>query len=176
MKLADRGLRHHDEDMLLGYLLLARGRLGDGAIIDPAWRLLVETPDRLSLEGVAGRRASTLGLGLVGDARAVRVLKKAWEVNYYVSQEASLALSLHGDFRVSRELIDMMKFSNVPLGKAFAADSLGYLFADRRPPRTAWFISGSNYMMRSDELRPYMMLGNEFLYRFLIGAYGDQWW
>lgn len=164
------------DEPLFGYWLLARGMVGDQDMITPAWNYLADTPDRIDHEGILGRRAAVLGLGLLRSQRGVLLMKKAWELNYYVSREVAFGLSICGDHQVTPVLIDMLHFSEKPLGSVFAAEVLGKLFEMRKPYRTAWLVNGSNYMIRNDEIRPYRKIGNEFLFEYMIKAFDEQWW
>ena len=52
---------------------------------------------------------------------------------------------------------------------------LGELFAAERPQRLAWFTNDSNYTMKNQRRLPYQMLTNEFLFGYLIPAFGEEW-
>ena len=165
-----------DDELVLGYALLALGMYGEERIIVPALRMLMDTEDRLTEYGILARRAAVLGLGMVRHERAVKLIQRAWELNYYIAREAAVALSLSEDYRVADRLIQSMQLSKKHWGKAFSAEALGMLFTADRPPRTTWFVAGSNYTMRNDEMKPFVALGNEFLTNYMVGSFGDVWW
>lgn len=164
------------DDPLVGYALLARGMLGDRNIVEPAARYLAVANDRTDMSGILGRRAAVLGLGLLGGGESVPVLRTAWDLNYYVSREVALAYSLLEAYNVTGSLAAVLAKHPKPLARAFAARCLGELFIARRPQRLALLTAGGNYMLRNDTLARYGALANEFLYAFLIAAFGDQWW
>ena len=163
------------EDLLIGYMLLARGMLGDGNILAPAAKYLAVANDRTDMSGILGRRAAVLGLGLLGKPQALPILRTSWDLNYYVTREVALAYALIGTHNPTGELVLLMQTHARPLARAFAARCLGELFAARRPQRLALLINGGNYMVRNDRMAPYGALANEFLYTYLLAAFGDDW-
>ncbi len=106
----------------------------------------------------------------------MKMMPSAWELNYYVARETGLAIALSEDHRFTERLIHALELSPKVYGRAFAAEALGMLFAADRPPRTSWFIAGTNYTMRNDELRPYQTLANEFMFQYMVESFDQPWW
>jgi HEAT repeat protein len=163
------------EELLLGYSLLARGLLGDLNILEPARRFLLQQRDRVDMSGILARRAAVLGLGLLDRQEAVPILREAWHLNYYVNREVILALALSGSTGIGNTLVDLLQESNDPEEKAYFALCLGELLTPSRPPRLAWFINLSNYMMKNESRLPFQTMANEFLFNYLIAAFGNEW-
>lgn len=164
-----------NDDLLIGYIMMARGMLGDRSLKEQAFRYLELERDKTTPEGILGRRAAVIGLGLLRDRAANDMLKRSWEANYYVVHETALAFAIAQEYSITPALLDMLAMSKKSLAKAFACESMGFLYTDKRPPRTCWFTNGGNYMMRDDAMRFYQMMGNEFLFRYLVEVFGDQW-
>ena len=162
-------------DVLVGYVLLARGMLGDKTIIVPARKFLSVDNDRTDMFGIIARRAAVLGLGVLGSQEAIPVLREAWGLSYYVNREAALAFSLCQAYNVTVPLVELLKDSKSPLEQAFAVRCLGELFTSVRPQRLSRLISGSNYTMKNVPLNRYQSLANDFLFDYLIPAFGEQW-
>ena len=163
------------DDLLEGYILLARGMLGDGNMIAPAAKLLRQSNEDTSMAGILARRAAVLGLGLTGRGEAIPVLTEAWHLNHYVNREVITALSLCQAYGVAKSAIESLWDSDDPGEQAFMAAVLGELFTAVRPPRLAGLTYGSNYTMKNERRQPYQMLANEFLFRYLIPAFGREW-
>jgi hypothetical protein len=164
-----------DNDTLIGFTLLGRGMLGDKNILEPAKKYLGSaTKERNSMSEVVGQRAAMLGLGLSGTEEAIPVLLSSWHLSYYPNREAPFALSLAGAYNTVDPLIKLMKESDNPWERVFAARSLGELFCRSRPQRLAWLTNGNNYMLKNNTLQPYRALANEFLFQSLIPAFGSQ--
>ena len=164
------------DDLLNGYVLLARGMLGDHNIIEPAAKYLDTRTERADPAGIMGRRAAVLGLGLTGLPEAVPPLVKAWDLSYYVNREVPVALSLCKAYGQYEPLVKLMKDKNAkPLERAFAARCLGELFIAERPQRLASVINGGNYMFKNMPMMPYQALANEFLYTYLMAMFGKEW-
>lgn len=164
-----------DGEALIGFALLGRGMLGDKNILEPARRYLgAATKEKDSMSEVLGQRAAILGLGLSGTEEAIPVLLSSWHLSYYPNREAPFALSLAGAYNTVDPLIKLMKESDNPWERVFAARSLGELFCRSRPQRLAWLTNGNNYMLKNNTLQPYRALANEFLFQSLIPAFGSQ--
>ena len=163
------------DELLAGYLLLARGMLGDSGMIQPAARLLRAANDDTSMAGILARRAAVLGLGLQGSGEAIPILTEAWHLNHYVNREVVTALSLCAAFNVAEPAIDVLWDSKDRGEQAFMAMVLGELFTATRPQRLALLTNDSNYTMKNEWRQPYQMLANEFLFRYLIPAFGREW-
>ncbi|GAG51752.1 unnamed protein product, partial [marine sediment metagenome] len=129
--------------------------------------------DRTDMGGILGRRAAVVGLGLIGTREAVPILMAAWHLNHYVNREVALSFSLS---RVPSVAEPLVKLLNDKIGaEAFAAHCLGELFLTDRPGRLTRLIRNGNYMMKNERLMPYQRMANEFLYRYLIAAFGEEW-
>ena len=164
------------DDLLNGYVLLARGMLGDHNIIEPAAKYLEVRNDKVDPAGIMGRRAAVLGLGLTGLPEAVPPLVKAWDLSYYVNREVPIALSLCKAYGQYEPLVKLMKDkTSKPLERAFAARCLGELFISERPQRLAGVTNGGNYMFKNMPMMPYQALANEFLYTYLMAMFGEEW-
>jgi HEAT repeat protein len=160
---------------LFGYMLMARGMLADRNII-PIAKAFLRVPDLTeSMRSVLGRRAAVLGLGLLGTQEVIPTLNNAWHHSYYVNRELALAYSLCEAYSATDMLIELLKTSEKPLARAFAARCLGELFIPQRPTRCGRLINGSNYALRNDRIIPFQALANEFLYYGLIPAFGEVW-
>ena len=163
------------DEMLIGYTLLARGMLGDRNIVPIARRFLARERDKVDMSGILARRAAVLGLGLCGADEAVPVLTEAWHLNHYVNREVILALSLCEAQGVGRLVTRYARESKDPQERAFMAMVLGELLTTRRPDRLAGFINASNYTLKDHGRMPYQRLANEFMFGYLLQAFGDMW-
>lgn len=163
------------DELLLGYSLLARGMLADGTMIEPARKLLLETRDRTDMNGILARRAAVLGLGLLDRQEVVPILRAAWHLNHYVNREVILALALSGASGIGSMLVDLLEASTDPEEQSYFARCLGELFNRSQPGRLAWFLNESNYMLKNEVLLPFQSIANEFLFNYLIAAFGDEW-
>jgi hypothetical protein len=163
------------DEPLFGYWLLARAMLGDRNVIEPARRYLATPEGTPTSGGVIGRRAAVLALGLAGTSESIPVLIDAWHQSYYVNREIALALVLCRAYGVTDSLTQLITQSDKPLACVFGAQCLGRLFADDFPQRLGRLVVGSNYAVRNDFLLPYNALANEFLFRALIPAFGQEW-
>ena len=164
-----------NNDLLVGYVIQARGMLGDRNVLEVAKIYLSAARDKNDTSGVLGRRAALLGVGLTGAQEAIPILIQAWDLSYYVEREAPLAMALCQAVNTAQPLLKLLKGSDQVMGRAFAARCLGELFTPSRPARIAWLINGGNYMFKNDKLRPYQALANEFLCNYLLQAFGDTW-
>ncbi len=163
------------EEILIGYTLLARGMLGDKNIIPVAKKFLKAANDRRTVSGILSRRAAVLGLGVLGDQEAIPILNKAWHLNHYVNREVALAYSLCEAYNATEPLLKLLNESENPRERAFAARCLGELFTAARPQRLSRLIANSNYTMKNKRMIRYQALGNEFLFVYLIPAFGEEW-
>lgn len=161
--------------LLAGYMILARGMLGDKTILEPAKTFLAAGNNKTDRNGILARRAAVLGLGLTGSQEVLPVLEKCWGMNYHVDRETALAMSFCQGFNATDRLVAAMKNSAKPDDKAMAARSLGELFMKERPSRLARLTNGSNYAMRIPRLIFYRTLANEFLYSYLLAPAADEW-
>ncbi|MDY7011764.1 MAG: HEAT repeat domain-containing protein [Planctomycetota bacterium] len=163
------------DDLLIGYVMLARGMLGDKTILEPAEKYLAMSNNRTDRNGVLGRRAAVLSLGLTGSHQAVPVLENCWDLDYHVYRETALAMSLCRGFGATERLVKAMKEASKPKAGALAARCLGELHARVRPSRLARMSNGSNYMMRTPRLMFYRAIANEFLYTYLLAPSPKEW-
>lgn len=163
------------EEVLAGYVLLARGMLGDKNILSPAKRFLAVANDRLDTSGMLARRAAVLGLGVLGNEQGIPTLIDAWWLSYYVNREVPLAFSLCEAHAVTPALIAMVKNSKNGEEQAYAARCLGELLARARPRRLSRLIAGSNYAMKNLRMIRFQSLANEFLFVYLIPCFGEDW-
>jgi len=161
--------------LLRGYVLLARGMLGDRSIPATAKRLLREPGDEADISQVLGRRAAVLALGLSGTQEAIPVLHGAWHQSYFVNREVGLATALCGAYNSTDPLVKLLRKKDEPVGREFAARCLGELFEAKRPQRLSWLTSRSNYTMKNMRMIRFQTLSNEFLFNCLIPLFGDQW-
>jgi HEAT repeat protein len=164
-----------NNEVIVGYTLLARGMLGDTNILPAAKEFLAVARDREDTAGILARRAAGLGVGVLGKTEGIPILVTSWDLSYYVSREVVLAFSLCRATSVTEQLVKLLKESPSPLGQAFAAQCLGELYSDKRPSRLAALINGSNYTIRNNSLAPYRAIANEFLYQYLLPMFGNQW-
>jgi len=163
------------DDLLIGYILLASAMIGDQNILKPARWFLARTGDKETTDGILGRRAAVLALGMLNSPQAIPILKEAWHLNYHVNREVAYAFALAEAYNVTDPLVDLLRTSQNPLEQAFAAGCLGELFNAERPQRLARFLNASNYSVKNRKMMPYQTLANEFLYAYLIPCFGDQW-
>lgn len=163
-------------DILTGYTILARGMLGDrSGILEPAGKFLNKANDRTDTSGLLARRAAVLGLALCGSEEALPILMNAWNLSYHVNREVILALSLRRAYSVTDTLLKLVRESDNPWERAYAARCLGELFVSPRPQRLSTLIGGENYMLKDTRMMPFRTLANEFLYLHLLPAFGDTW-
>jgi HEAT repeat protein len=163
------------EDLLAGYILLARAMLGDRGILPLAKRYLSVADEKKDSSGILGRRAAVLGLALLDSQEAIPTLLDAWHLSYHVNREVAIAFGLLRAYNVTEPLVKLLETSTNPLEQAFAARCLGELFAEERPHRLRWLLNDCNYTMKNERLMPYQSVANEFLYEYLIPCFGDQW-
>jgi len=163
------------DDLLVGYVLLASAMIGDQNILKPARWFLTQAGDKETTDGILGRRAAVLALGMLNTPQVIPILQEAWHLNYHVNREVACAFALAEAYNVTDPLVDLLRTSQNPLEQAFAAGCLGELFNPQRPQRLARFLNGSNYSVRNKKMMPYQTLANEFLYAYLIPCFGDQW-
>ena len=175
---ASQALGSRDE-LLAGYMLLGRGMLGDGNIIDPGQKFLAVVNDKDDRAGILARRAGVLGLGLLRKPAAVPVLIQAWDLNYYVNREVALALSLADAHSATESLTNLLDEGRTPFVRAFAARCLGVLYSQhepRRPPRLARLVNDSNFAMKNVVLQPFAAWHNECLIRYWLAPFEQTWW
>jgi HEAT repeat protein len=174
LSLAKQAARPEDE-LLVGYILLGSAMLGDQNILKPARWLLTEAAEKTTIDGILARRAAVLALGLLETPQAIPLLMDAWHLNYHVNREVGLAFALAEAHNTTDPLVRLLGQSTNPLEQAFACQCLGELFNARRPQRLARFLNGGNYTMKNRRMMPYQALANEFMYTYLLPAFGDQW-
>lgn len=163
------------EHVIGGYILLARGLLGDRNIVEPVKKFLADTSRVQDASGALSRRAAVLSLGLIKSDQAVPALIDTWEDNYYVNREALLALSLCDAQGVGRRVIDTLVEKKDPGAEEFLIRLLGELLVTERPQRLAGFLAFSNYTVRNEARLPFNTMANEFLFNFLIPLFERQW-
>lgn len=163
------------DDILIGYVMLARGMLGDKTILKPAEKFLAMSNNRTDKNGILGRRAAVLGLGLTGSRETLPVLENCWDLGHHVYRETALAMSLCQGFGATERLVKAMKEAPKPKARALAARCLGQLYSRERPSRLARMSNGSNYRMRTPRLMFYQEIANEFLYTYLLAPSADEW-
>ena len=164
------------DDLLIGYVILARGMLGDKTVLELAKAFLALKNNRTDRNGILGRRAAVLGVGLTGSPEAVAILNQCWHLGYHVARETALAMTFCQGFNAAEYLTSMMKSAPKAEMKALAARCLGELFTKERPSRlTARLVNGSNYEMRIPRLTYYRALANEFLFTYLLAPSADEW-
>ena len=175
LTMAGAKLTRRDE-LVGGYTLLGRGMLGDHNILTDCRALLELEKDKSDMTGILARRAAVLGLGLCGDDEAIPLLTEAWHLNYYVNREVIFALALAGARSVADRVIRETRApTTTPVERAYFAAVLGELFVAKRPERLDAFIAGTNYTIKDDARLPYQRLANEFLFNYLIPAFGAEW-
>lgn len=175
LQLASGKTVNDTDDLLIGYTLLARSMLGDTNVLEPAGKYLAIANDRTDTSGILGRRAAVLGLGVLGSQECIPLLVRSWDLGYYVNRETPAAMALCEAYNAAEPLCKLLNESPRPLEKAFAARCLGELFTAQRPGRLAWLLNESNYMIRNNRLTMYKALANEFMYVYLLPAFGKQW-
>ncbi len=163
------------DDILIGYVMLARGMLGDKTILKPAEKFLTMSNNRTDRNGVLGRRAAVLGLGLTKSREAIPVLANCWSLGYHVNRETALAMSLCQGFGATERLVKAMTEAPKPKARALAARCLGQLYSRERPSRLARLSNDSNYRMRTPRLMFYREMANEFLYTYLLAPLANEW-
>jgi len=177
------------QDVLIGYMLLGQGMLGDKQIVPPARKFLAVGQDRVDTTGILARRAAVLGLGVLGSPEAVPILMDSWHLSYYVNREVAMAFSLCQVTSVAEPLVKLLKESKNVLEQAYIARCLGELFASRGPEpapaaaaagavhaqRLCRLIHASNYTMKNLQMIRLQALANEFLFAYLIPAFGEEW-
>jgi len=174
LRAAGKTIRAND-DILIGYTLLARGMLGDVNILAPARKYLRQRGRNTDRASLLGARAAVLGLGLLGSQQVIPDLVDAWGLGYYVNREVCVAFRLCRPHNVTDLLVKWLKESDTELAESFAARCLGDIFLKRRPQRLARLISQSNYTMKNVKMTRFQALANEFLFIYLIPCFGDQW-
>ncbi len=166
-----------EDDLLTGYMILARAMVGDKTILKPAGAYLSVQNNRTDRDGVLGRRAAVLGLGLTGSREAVATLRGCWNLGYHVAHEASVALSFCRGYDATEAYVGVMNSAEqTPENRALAARCLGELLMKERPSRLATrLVNGSNYEMRIPRLMYYRALANEFLFTGLLAPTAGEW-
>jgi HEAT repeat protein len=164
-----------NDDLMIGYTILARGMLADSNILEPAKKFLAGANDKQDMSGVLGRRAAVLGLGLTGSQQAVPILLEAWHLSYHVNIEVIDALALLQAYNVMDELVKLIQAPKNPWEHAYAVRCMGELFCKARPQRLVWLTNGSNYTLKNTGLLRYQALANEFLFTWLIPSFGADW-
>ncbi len=163
------------DDLLAGYILLARAMLSDRNILPLAKRFLDPKTERKETSGILARRAAVMALAVLDTEEGIPTLLEAWHLTYYVNREVAVALGLLKAYNVTDPLVRLLETSPNPLEQAFAARCLGELFTEERPYRIRWLLNDSNYTMRNERMVPYQAVANEFLYAYLIPCFGDRW-
>ena len=163
------------DDLLGGYVLLARAMLADRNIIPLAKTYLDARSEKTDTTGILSRRAAILGLALLDSQDAIPTLLDAWHLTYHVNREVAVAMGLLAAYNVTEPLAKLMETSPNTLEQAFAARCLGELFLAERPNRLRWLLNGSNYTLKNERMIPYQATANEFLYEYLIPCFGDGW-
>lgn len=163
------------DDLLIGYVILSRGMLGDKTILEPAKAFLTVANNKTDRNGILGRRAAVLGVGLTRSRKAIPLLANCWDLSYHVDREMALAMSFCRGFEATERLVAVMNGTTKPKAKALAGRCLGELFMKERPSRLARLSNGSNYMMRTPRLTSYRAMANEFLYTYLLAPSTDEW-
>jgi HEAT repeat protein len=163
------------DDLLAGYMLMARGMLGDKNILEAAKKYLAPANEKQDASGILGRRAAIMGLALMDSQEAIPVLMEARSLGYHSNRELCIALAMCGAYNVTDRLIKVMKEDPFPWERAFAARCLGEIFNRQRPQRLAWLIGDNNYTLRNSRLMRYQAVANEFLYLYLLPAFGSEW-
>jgi HEAT repeat protein len=159
-----------------GFDLMARAMLGDRKIIEPARQLLArpEVPD--SVADVVGRRAVILALGLHGAQEIIPVLNAAWHQSYHVNREVSVAMCLCRGYSATDALVDLVENGPTPLAQVFGARCLADLFMKEESSRIARLLNTSNYAMANRTNLFLQGVANEFLFHWLIPAFGETWY
>lgn len=163
------------DDLLGGYVLLARAMLGDRNIIPMARKYLDVRGEKTDTSGILSRRAAVLGLAMLDSQDTIPALLDAWHLSYYVNREVAVALGLLAAYNVTEPLAKLLDLSPNALEQAFAARCLSELFIEERPFRLRWLINGNNYALKNERMLPYQSMANEFLYEYLIPCFGDEW-
>ncbi|MCX5684915.1 MAG: hypothetical protein NT049_14705 [Planctomycetota bacterium] len=163
------------DDLLGGYVLLARAMLGDRNILPLAKRYLDVAREKKDTSGILARRAAVLGLAMLDSQDTIPTLLVAWDLSYYVNREVAVALGLMGAYNVTDPLVKLLETSPNALEQAFAARCLGELFLEERPYRLRWLLNGNNYTLKNMRMLPFQSTANEFLYEYLIPCFGDDW-
>ncbi len=158
-----------------GYVLLARGLLGDRNLVEPVKNFLAATSRVRDSTGVLARRAAVLSLGLIESDEAVPALMATWEDDYHVNREALFALSLCDAQGVGRPVIDALVGKKDPGAEEFLIRLLGELLVTERPQRLSAFLAFSNYTVRNEARLPFNTMANEFLFKFLVPLFERQW-
>jgi hypothetical protein len=164
-----------DEELISGWAILARGMLHDMNIIEPARMLLAEDQKKPDMSGILARRAAVLGLGVLGSEQAIPILCKAWDLNYWVNREVAYSFAFLKATTVSEEMVREITVGRDMGAKAYFARCLGEVYTSERPARISLFTVGSNYTIKNLTLVPFQSLSNEFLYGYLIPAFGVEW-
>lgn len=159
------------DDLLIGYVLLARGMLSDRNILQPAERFLSFENNRTGQAGVLARRAAAMGLGMLGSTEGIPTLDKAWDLGYDVSREVIRALALCDAQNVAEMAMGHYSDPENYIEQAYMCRALGELFEVRRPSTLAQFSVGSNVTVDNIRMLPYRTQANEFLYTYLIPSF-----
>lgn len=163
------------DDLLGGYILLARAMLGDRNIIPLAKKYLNAATEKKDTADILSRRAAVMGLAILDSQDAIPTLLEAWHLSYYVNREVAVALGLLAAYNVTDPLVKLLETSPNALEQAFAARCLAELFLEGRPCRLQGLINGNNYMLKNVRMFTYQSTANEFLYEYLIPCFGDEW-
>jgi hypothetical protein len=164
------------DELLIGYIFLARGLLADANILEPARRFLDPTNDSTTSEAIIARRAAVLGVGSVRTDESIPVLVNAWDLNFYVNREVILALRLCNAYSVTSQLIELAESGATDYSRMFGAEALGVLYDRTQPDRIdTRLLHERNFMLRNDAMTPYKSIGNEFFYEYLAPLLGGDW-
>lgn len=164
-----------DDPTLAGFLLLARGLLGDRNILEPAAQWFTQA-DRTDISSIVGSRAAVLALGVLGSEEGIPILTTAWHHNFYVNREVIVALRLCGAYSATDVLIDRLKNAEGAEERQYMAEALGELLKAETAGDLQSLLANNNYTMRNEVLLPYRRLANVFLVDYLIPATGDRDW
>ncbi|NLF32647.1 MAG: hypothetical protein GX591_17365 [Planctomycetes bacterium] len=164
-----------DEEVLVGYALLARAMVGDAKIVAPARQFLAVANDRTDMAGILARRAGVLAVGVLGRDEGIPILIDTWELNYWVNREATVAFSLCRAYNTTDTFVRLLERADNPLEQAFFVRCLGELFTRERPSRLSLLTRRSNYTMKNDRLLDFQTLANEFLFAYLIPSFEGTW-
>jgi HEAT repeat protein len=164
-----------DDELILGYVLLARALAGDQNIVDPARRFLLDRRDDAGTSGIMARRAAVLSLGITHTEAVIPTLIKAWELSYYVNRESIVAMRLVGATHTGRMLVDQLPKLRNPQEQAFVAQAIGELLAPEHPTPLARLTAEGNFTIRNDPLIPVQKMSNEFLFGYFIPLFGGDW-
>lgn len=168
-----RQLHEHEDDLLIGFVMLGRGMVGDRMLAEPASRYLELEHHPHTIEEEMGRRAGVLGLGLSGATEAIPTLVIAWDLSYHVSREVVRALVMCEAQNVAELAIGHYREPENHFEEAYMALVLGELLAPEWPAAWSPLTIGANFTVPNTTLQPFHLLASEFLYHEMIPALQD---